>query len=60
MSSFDDLGFPGGGGGGDNRHPRYNASDGRYYTVTFPNDFVGVKKTNTDAFRGYRKTGADV
>ena len=39
--------------GGDNRAGR-KAADGRYYTVVFPDDFVGTKGTDTDPFKLYR------
>lgn len=42
--------------GGDNLAGR-KAADGRYYTVVFPDDFVGTKGTDTDPFVKYR--GAD-
>ena len=47
MSSYDS--------GGSNRTPRYNASDARYYTVTFPDDFVGEKESESDPFRERRE-----
>jgi hypothetical protein len=38
---------------GDNRAGR-RATDGKYYTVVFPDDFVGTKFTATDPFRSHR------
>ena len=40
---------------GDNYAGR-RADDGRYYTVVFPDDFVGTKFTSTDPLREYRNT----
>ena len=39
--------------GGDNLAGR-KSTDGRYYTIVFPDDFIGTRSSSTDPFANYR------
>ena len=45
--------------GGDNRAGR-KADDGRYYTIVFPDDFIGTRNTTTDPFANYRDSSGRI
>tara|TARA_S200002703_G_scaffold152827_1_gene153691 strand:- start:25602 stop:29039 length:3438 start_codon:yes stop_codon:yes gene_type:complete len=45
--------------GGDNRAGR-KADDGRYYTIVFPDDFIGTRNTITDPFSNYRDSSGRI